>query len=181
MSMTVLSLCDYSGVMVRPWLDAGHYAWIVDTQHPRSVTTDGRLRRVGADIHELHPGHRWLPSTPDIVFAFPPCTHLAYSGQRWRRENGPTATAHGFLLFGKVWDLCQQFQWSASWMIENPDGVVCSWCKPDHSFHPYEYGDPWTKKTNLWVGGGFVMPKKKPVPVGDNGDRIHRCPPGPDR
>lgn len=182
--MNVVSLCDYTGNAVKPWLEAGHECWIVDMQHARGVTSQGRLHRVGADIHELHPYHRWLPNVVDFAMAWPDCTHSAYSGQRWRRDEGPRAAAMGFLLFAACWDLCRHWEHAcrAAWMLENPDGWVCSWCKPDHSFHPWEYGDGYSKKTNLWTGGGFVMPPKIPEMFAATIDnRIHRAAPGPGR
>lgn len=180
----IISLCDYTGNAVKPWLDAGHECWIFDTQHPRGITREGLLVKVGADVYELHPYHQWMPATAYMVFAWPPCTHLAYSGARWRRKNGPRAAAMGFLTFAACWDLCRYYEHErgARWMIENPDGWVCSWCQPDYSFDPYEYGDGYTKHTNLWVGGGFVMPAKVPSLFAERvDDRIHRCPPGSER
>ena len=79
----VLSLCDRTDNMVRPWLDAGHECWIVDVQHPpgveiRDYPDSGRLVTVGADVLT------WLPPRRDYLFvaAFPPCTDLAVSGAR---------------------------------------------------------------------------------------------------
>lgn len=31
--------------------------------------------------------------------------------------------------------------------------------KPNYTYQPWEYGSPWTKKTALWTGGTFTMPK----------------------
>lgn len=180
---TVLSLCDYTGVMVQPWLDAGYKCVIVDLLHPRKKPTTSKkgLTKVGADIRELHPEHRWLQyDSFDIVFAFPPCTHFTYSGQRWRRSNGPSGVADAWQIFTACWNLCNQL--SNKWMIENPEGLLCSWCKPDHTFHPWQYGDNYTKKTCLWTSPKFIMPeplvKEKPDDVDD---RIHKMPPGPAR
>ena len=48
------------------------------------------------------------------------------------------------------------------WAIENPVGTLHRWLgKPVMYFQPYEYGDPYTKKTCLW--GNFKIPKKNPV------------------
>lgn len=158
MNGIVLSLCDYTGNMVRPWLDAGHECWIVDTRHEPGVHHDGRLIRVGADVRD------WLPPRREyvIAFAFPPCTHLAVSGARWFRHKGLRALAESIDIFGACVRICE---WAESpWMVENPVSVIASYYrKPDHAFDPCDYGDPWTKRTCLWVGGGFVMPPKQPV------------------
>ena len=42
--------------------------------------------------------------------------------------------------------------------------------------------DNYTKKTCLWTGGGFVMPMSNKLQELDApDDRIHKCPPVPDR
>lgn len=39
---TVISLCDLTGHMVQPWVDAGYHAVLVDPQHGTS-SIDGRV------------------------------------------------------------------------------------------------------------------------------------------
>ena len=75
-------------------------------------------------------------------------------------------------------------------MIENPVGTLSTyWRDPDYLFDPCDYGDPYTKKTLLWTGGGFVMPAV--VRPGDmfavptwvepvEGSRMHFVPPSND-
>jgi hypothetical protein len=181
----VYSFCDESGVAVEPWLEAGYPCVLVDLQHSRGVTTDGLLTRVGANIFEMHPYHRWLPQgDAAICFAWPECTHFTYSGARWRRENGPTATAEGFKLFAACWDLCRFYERErgAAWMLENPKGLPWSWSKPDHTFQPWEYGDNESKETGIWCGGGFEMPMPSVlVEPNDVQESVWRMGPGPDR
>lgn len=182
MTGRVLSLCDRSGVMVQPWLDAGYACTIVDLQHPKGETTEGLLTRVGADVRT------WLPARTDyaIVFAFPPCTHLAKSGARWWKEKGLGALIEGLELVEACRRICE---WSeAPYLIENPSGALSThWRKPDHAFDPCDFGgylegggDRYTKLTNLWVGGGFVMPEKRRVDPTE-GSKMHFVPPGPNR
>jgi hypothetical protein len=73
-------------------------------------------------------------------------------------------------------------------MVENPVSVLSSvFGKPSHTFHPYEFtghepADNYTKKTCLWVGGGFVMPEpKRDESLGEPDNRIHFAAPGPER
>ena len=178
LSGIVISLCDYTGNMVQPWLDAGYECWIVDTRHEPGEHRDPRtwnLVRVGADVRD------WLPPRADyaVAFAFPPCTNLAVSGARWFRHKGLRALSEAIDTFGACVHICE---WTgAPWMVENPVSVISShYRKPDHTFDPCDYGDPWTKKTCLWTGGGFIMPPKRRVdPV--MGSIIHHMPPSPDR
>lgn len=170
----VLSLCDRTGVMVDPWLEAGFRCMTVDIAHEEGVTTDGQMTWVGADVRT------WLPplDTYAIVFAFPPCTHLAQSGARWFKDKGLGKLVEGIELVESCRRICE---WSgAPWMLENPVGQLSTyWRKPDHYFDPYEYAgyalvdEAYTKKTCLWVSEGFVMPTKLPVPVTEEKPRIH--------
>ncbi len=174
-SPIVLSLFDRSTVFVRPWAEAGFLCYCVDLAHPPGESREGNVVRVGADI--LH----WLPPRADFAFvaAFPPCTHLAVSGARWFRGKGLAILAESMLLFHRAAAICE---WSgAPYLIENPVSVASThWRRPDHVFDPCDYGDPWTKRTCLWSGGGFRMPAKRRVePV--LGSRVHRLPPSADR
>jgi hypothetical protein len=183
--VNVVSFCDWTGEAVKPWAEAGYTCYTVDLQNPRGVTRDAWMTRIGASVLELHPYHRWLPQD-DIAFAFawPECTHFAFSGQRWRRENGPTAVAEGFRLFAACWDLLRFYERErgAAWLLENPKGLPCSWVKPDYIFQPWQYGDNESKETCLWTGGGFTMPAPtvtmKPADVRES---VWRMAPGPDR
>ena len=172
----VLSLCDRTGVMVQPWLDAGFACTIVDVQH-QGETTEGLLTKVRADVTT------WLPPLDDyaIVFAFPPCTHLAQSGARWFRGKGLSALIEGLQVVEACRRICE---WSgAPYLIENPIGQLSTyWRKPDHYFDPLDFGayvldgEDYTKRTCLWVGGGFVMPAPRPLPKSTENNPIHWAP-----
>ncbi len=44
------------------------------------------------------------------------------------------------------------------WALENPTGLLRNYLKkPRFNFHPWEFGDPWTKKTDIW--GKFEIPQ----------------------
>jgi len=48
------------------------------------------------------------------------------------------------------------------WALENPKGYLRDFLgKPVFEFEPFDFGDPYTKKTQLW--GNFNKPKKNPV------------------
>ena len=187
MSRTVLSLCDRTGVMVQPWLDAGFDAVTVDLQ------ADDRVARVGdaswtryrADVRD------WfkldLPK-PAIVFAFPPCTHLAVSGARWFRDKGMRKLIDALSIVEACREFCED-ESGAPFAIENPVGTLSTyWRDPDYLFDPHDFAgwadDPdseaYTKRTCLWTGGGFVYPRRRWVEP-TLGSLFHRTPPSADR
>ena len=188
MPRLVLSLCDYTGVMVEPWIQAGYDAMIVDLQHPAgdglTLTKNGMsVRCYGGDVR------KFLPPLAEYaaVFAFPPCTNLAVSGARWFQDKGLDSLCDSLSIVEWCRRICE---WSgAPWMLENPVSTISTyWRKPDFVFNPREFAgylpDPapeaYTKKTCLWTGGGFRMPEPKPVePV--LGSMMHKLPPSKDR
>lgn len=178
----VLSLCDRTATMVRPWADAGHECWVVDIQHEGDKVRDG-VRYIGADIRS------WLPpygTDYAIVFAFPLCTHLAVSGARWFKGKGLGRFSEAIELVERCNAICEAV--GAPYMIENPVSTLSSyWRAPDYTFDPCDYGgyldpegDHYTKRTCLWTGGGFRMPPPKRVYPHD-GSKLHLLAPSPDR
>ena len=144
----VLSLCDRTGIMVRPWAEAGFECWCVDTQHtPGSRRRSGRLNiiNIGADVRS------WLPPRVEyaIAFAFPPCTHLASSGARWFRPKGLRALLDGLELVERCRGVCEWL--SCPWMLENPVGTLSTyWRKPDFTFDPWEFSGYLSKPESDW-------------------------------
>jgi len=182
---TVVALYSKTDAIVRPWVDAGYSAVLVDLQHPEGEHTEKGITRIGADMLEWVPP-LWLARSPvRMTFAFPPCDHLAVSGARWFAGKGLGKLAHSIRLFERAAFWCEWF--GAPYLIENPVSTISSyWRKPDHTFHPWQFTafeptDNYTKKTCLWTGGGFVMPTPNHVAGLVPDDRIHKAPPSPER
>lgn len=185
---TVVALYSKTDTMVRPWVDAGFHAVLVDFQHPEGEHTDGPITRIGADMLDWVPPLWLAQSTVRFVAAFPPCDHLAVSGARWFAGKGLGKLAHSISLFERAAFWCEWF--GAPYCIENPVSTISSyWRKADHYFHPYDFTgfaleDHYTKKTCLWTGNGFVMPRPSVAPslVGvEPDDRIHKAAPSDER
>jgi hypothetical protein len=111
---------------------------------------------------------------------------MAVSGARWFKGKGLRRLALSVELFATAAEFCE---WTgAPYGIENPVSTISTyWRKPDYIFHPSDYTgwhreDNYTKTTCIWAGNGFVMPppmRLLDLPPPD--DRIHKCPPGPER
>jgi len=166
--------------MVKPWSDAGYTCYCIDIQHRRGETKDGNIIYIGANILD------WLPPQKHkiaIAFFFPPCTDTAVSGARHFKDKGLGALIRALELFKRSVDIAEIL--GCPYMIENPVSTVSTyWRKPDYTFNPFEYtgfcaNDNYTKKTCLWTGNGFVMPKTyRNLSLGKPEERILKTPPG---
>lgn len=178
--MNVVSLCDRTANMLGPWRDAGHRCYAVDIQHTPGEHERNGIVYVGSDVRD------WLPpSDVGIAFAFPPCTDLANSGNRWKRAKGMMRRGRAIELVGRCLSILEWM--GCPYMLENPVGTLSREWAPDETFDPCDYGgyldppaDAYTKKTCLWTGGGFVMPERRRVDPVD-GSRMHLLPPGVER
>lgn len=176
----VLSVCDRTGNMLKPWAEDGWECIALDVQHAGDEVRDG-VRYVEGDVRT------YQPPPCGVVFGFPPCTHFAVSGARWWASKGPAALAEGLeLVFATVRIIAASG--APVWCVENPVGRLAEWWRaPDYTFNPCDFGgyldppgDAYTKRTCLWASRGFVMPVPRPVdPV--EGSKMHRIPPGPER
>ena len=183
-------LCDLTGIMAQPWVDGGFDVILVDPQHPEGISTQGPITKVGYVVDHAS---TWgllrkviYGRKVAFVAGFPVCTELAISGTRhWsgKREVDPNFQAKAMQLVHECRVIGELS--GAPYMFENPVSAISSiYRKPDHTFNPNEYGgylpvddvhpiypdyfpprDAYGKKTCLWVGNGFIMPKPKPVPI----------------
>lgn len=184
----VVSLCDLTGNAVRPWVEAGYTAVLVDPQH-ETFSSGGGVVKIPLRLEEAGEYLDKYIGRTAFTFAFPPCTDLAVSGARWfkrKAEANPNFQDEAVAFVHLCRDWCEKL--GGAYMIENPVSVLSTrWKKPDHTFHPYEFTglcreDNYTKKTCLWVGGGFKMPdacRDTTLPPPDS--RIHTASPGPER
>lgn len=167
---TIVSLCDESGIVLRPWAEAGFRCISIDTAHPpavstrRSVAPAGSVLRLGLDVRLL----RSFIGVPLGVFAWPPCTHLANVGSASWSRKGQSALVEALSIADACLRIARRASW---WVVENPVGRLSHyWGPPDHVFDPCDYGgyltpsgDAYTKRTCLWTGGSFRMPPPRPV------------------
>ncbi len=92
---------------------------------------------------------------------------LAVSGAAWfevkRKDGRQQDGINFFLAFTRA--KCKRVA------IENPVGIMSSvYRKPDQIIQPYEYGDPFSKKTCLWLKG---LPPLRPTNIVEPGPRVH--------
>jgi hypothetical protein len=189
---TVISLCDLTGHLVQPWVDAGYEAVLVDPQHEfNHIRPGGRIECIADTVLGAAKRLGEIMRTEKVVFVagFPPCTDVAVSGARWFPLKA-SKDKHFQAKAALVAEQCRMIGEvsGAPWFFENPVSVFAKiFGKANHSFHPHYFTgycqeDNYVKTTMLWVGNGFVMPDKfKDESLGPPDNRIHKAPPSPER
>lgn len=161
---TIVSLFDDSANLFDDWIAHGYGVICVDLMPLELRLLRPGVRHVLADLRfPFDIGLLGLESPAVFVSAHPPCSHLAVSGSRWFKGKGLRALSESVAMFATAAEVCEAL--GAPYMIENPVSTISTyWRKPDHTYDPWQYSghepaDYYTKRTCLWVGGGFVMPE----------------------
>jgi hypothetical protein len=142
--MKILVACEYSGVVRDAFRSKGHDAYSCDL-----LPCDGDEKyHYQCDVFKVT-GKNW-----DMMIAFPPCTYLSVSGNRWfhraysekfptrQQDREDAKTFFMALANAPIETIC----------IENAQGIMSTcWRKPDQIIHPYQFGHPVAKRTCLWL------------------------------
>lgn len=146
--MKVLVACEESQAVCKAFRELGHEAYSCDIELCSGGHTEWHFQQ---DVIPL------LQQNWDLIIAHPPCTYLTVTGNRWfnvekygdkalKRMNDREDAVKFFMTFATAG--CERIA------IENPVGIISSrWRKPDQIIQPYEFGDPYEKKTCLWLKG----------------------------
>ena len=155
--MRILVACEESQAVTNELRKLGHEAYSCDIQECSGGVQKWHLKVDALELLKM----RW-----DMIIAFPPCTYLTVTGNRWFNENkyGETAKQRKenrekaiqfFMAFANA--DCEKIA------IENPIGVMSHyWRKPNQIIQPYEFGHPERKATCLWLKG---LPLLKPTKI----------------
>ena len=171
--MNVLVACEESQRVCIAFRERGHNAFSCDIEpcsggHPEwHIMQDvipllnGRCGFKTMDgIDHLIDG-KW-----DLIIAFPPCTYLTVTGNRWfnidrygekaiQRHKDRKDAIDFFMAFANA--DCEKIA------IENPVGIMSSeWRKPNKIINPWQFGDAFEKKTCLWLKG---LPELTPTNI----------------
>jgi len=134
--LRVLVACEFSGRVRDAFIKQGHDAISCDILP--SETPGPHLQQ---DVLEV------LDQGWDLMIAFPPCTHICVSGNRWWA--GTKEREDAVFFVESLWNapidkIC----------IENPVGVLSTRSKLGKAtqyIQPWQFGHPETKKTGLWL------------------------------
>ena len=171
--MNVLVACEESQRVCIAFREKGHNAFSCDIEpcsggYPEwhimqdvIPLLDGRCSFKTMDGTEHSIDGEW-----DLIIAFPPCTYLTVTGNRWfnvdrygekaiQRHKDRKDAIDFFMAFANA--DCEKIA------IENPVGIMSSeWRKPNQIINPWQFGDAFEKKTCLWLKG---LPELTPTNI----------------
>jgi hypothetical protein len=149
----ILDLCGGTGAWSKPYREAGYDVRLVTL--PEQDVTD------------------YIP--PDNVYgilAAPPCDQLTLARNRY--NNDPNVSPRDLIKAMIPVNACIRIVWQCErdgnlkfWGMENPIGLLSNYLKmkPAFIFHPWHFGEPYTKITGIW--GKFNLPKRKYARITD--------------
>lgn len=178
--MKILVACEESQRVCTAFREKGHDAFSCDIQecsggrpgwhilgdvlpilngNSKFITQDGKM-------HEIL--GKW-----DMIIAHPPCTYLTVTGNRWfniekygkkaikRYEQRKEAICFFLEIANSDCDKIA---------IENPIGIMSTvWEKPTQILQPFMFGEPFEKRTCLWLKN---LPNLKPTKIVTPPERI---------
>lgn len=163
--MRVLVACEESQAVTIELRNMGHEAYSNDIIECSGGHPEWHLQE---DCIAVIERESW-----DMIIAFPPCTYLTLTGNRWfdiekygekaiQRHKDRDESVEFFMKIATA--NCDRIA------IENPIGVMSSkFRKPDQIVHPYMFGHKTTKATCFWLKG---LQPLTPTDVVDKGEVV---------
>ena len=153
--LRVLIACEESQTVCKAFRELGHEAYSCDIQDCSGGHPEWHFKQ---DVLPLLHEH-W-----DLIIAHPPCTYLSNAGARWLfagkqlNQDRYAKGLHGKEFFMQFFNCdCEHVA------IENPiPSSVYKLPLPSQMIQPYQFGEPWSKKTCLWLKG---LPKLEPTDI----------------
>ena len=201
MNKHVVCLYEKSGLTAEIWAEKGYNVYCYDIQNDNTTkefVNGGNQYFIKWNALNSNENDEIIDKHLEkcvFMMGMPPCDDLAVSGAAHfanKEKKNPNYRKEAMELVYIARDVGNRL--GCTWVIENPVSVISSeWRKPDHIFHPFEYGgylpegdvhptypeyieprDAYTKKTCYWTSDGFNMPPKKPVDVKPGYSKQHR-------
>lgn len=169
----VLSLFDSSGVISKPWAEAGYDVYRLDLDEESLVAANVDIAEVTAEFYTEELLEQ--VGEVDVVLAQPPCTDFACSGARWFKDKDADGRTQKSIELVEQTLRTIEFLRPKMWAIENPIGRIKKLTDLPEArmvFDPFMYGDPYTKRTQLW--GEFNADLPEAVVKPSQGSKAHK-------
>jgi len=162
----IMVLCEESGIVRRAFKRAGaNWVWSVDLL-PSEDDDPFHLQEDVFDVlNRFQETCNHVNGVAlDLIIAFPPCTYMASSGNRWYSKSEKRLDSVNWTL--RLWDRCKDL---ASFVaMENPVGVLSTALRKhdphmiESSVQPWQFGHHESKRTKLFLSR---LPKLLPTNI----------------
>lgn len=182
--MKVLIACEESQRVCTAFRVLGHEAYSADIQTP----SGGHLEwHILGDVAPLLNGGKFFTMDGvfhfvekwDIIIAHPPCTYLSFAGYKYLNidKYGEKAKKRYELREDAFEFAMKCYNANCDHVcIENPKGYINQkFRSPDCIINPFDFGEPYRKRTCLWLRGlpplipTYQIPPPAPVKFDSNG------------
>ena len=164
--MNVLVACEESQEVCKAFRARGHEAYSCDLQecsggHPEWHIKDDVLAVLypdewrGTNLH-LQIGHVCQIFKWDLIIAHPPCTYMSAAGacRMYPKAGHIDEVRFAKAMVAKRFFMDIRNAPCKRICIENPRPLKCvELPKETQRIQPYEFGEPWSKLTYLWLKG----------------------------
>lgn len=160
--MKVLVACEESQAVCLAFRARGHEAYSCDIIECSGGHPEWHIRQ---DVIPLLNGRcsfrtddgaaHDIAGTWDMIIAFPPCTYTSNAGAKHLFRNHQLNLERYYKgLCGKALFETIRHADCDRICVENPTpSRIYQYSKPTQTIQPYEFGHPWSKRTNLWLKG----------------------------
>lgn len=141
-ALKVLVGCEESQEVCKAFRALGHEAYSCDLQECSGGHPEWHLK---IDLFDAFDKVK-----PDLFIVFPPCTDLSGAGApSWKAKQADGRQQKAIDFVVRIYESDCPFI-----AIENPTGRLnTAWRKPCQIFHPFHFGEPYKKRTCLWLKG----------------------------
>ena len=147
----ILDLCGGTGSWSKPYVEAGYDVRLITLPEYDVISLAEDKDFWNIPIEKVYG-----------ILAAPPCVQFSLA-------RTTAKTPRDFQAGMEIVSACMRIIWTARakgslqfWALENPTAYLRQFLgKPPFTFQPYEFGDRYKKRTDLW--GYYNEPRKRPV------------------
>lgn len=164
--MMVLVACEESQRVCEAFRMRGHEAYSADIQEPSGGHPEWHILgdvlpiiNGSCEFDTMDGEHHHIDKPWDLLIAHPPCTYLTTAGAILLFDHNhkvidPEREKKGFEAADFFYKFLQVSLLGTKVCVENPLPLKHFWL-PRYSqiIHPYYFGEPWSKRTCLWLVG----------------------------
>ena len=154
--LRVLIACEESQTSCKAFRELGHEAYSCDIQECSGGHPEWHIK---GDAIPL------LTITWDLIIAHPPCTYMSKAGARWMYPQAGEISEERLQKAMKAKEFFMRFYncKCPHVAIENPRPLkIVGLPLPSQVIQPYEFGEPYSKATLLWLKG---LPLLQPTQI----------------